>query len=237
MLLKVDLEILISLQNCDINIDKIEKEMAEIPSKISRLEENFAKTKEKIEEIKNELNKIRIDRKNKEIELETKDSAIKKHQKELYAIKTNKEYSILQNEIAVLKKDASKIEDAILEIMESTERLTREHEEEQKNLQKEEQIMKEQIKKFEENKKNLFDDLSIRKKERENLAVKVLPVTLDRYEQIRRNKQGLAIVNIKQNTCGGCHMDMPLELINEARRNKELIFCENCSRIIYYKEI
>lgn len=230
------LELLVNLQSIDIEIDRLQKEISEIPTRIHKLQEDFEQHKRHTEDLKKELSVIQVDKKNKEIELEAKNSATKKHQTELYAIKTNKEYTSLQNEINTLKKETSRIEDEILQMMDSIDQLTHKLKDEQENLQKQEQVMKDQIQKMEDKQKILSDDLAVKKQEREKLAMGILPAVLKQYEQIRKKKQGLAIVEIKHNTCGGCHMNLTLQLVNEARKEKELICCDNCLRILYLKQ-
>jgi uncharacterized protein len=233
LLLNASVQQLVDLQNIDLQMDKLQKEMDHIPEIIKKTQEDFEQHRKHTEDLKKELNAIQVDKKNKEIELESKNSATKKHQTELYAVKDNKAYTTLQNEINTLKKDASRIEDEILAILDKIDELNHKLKEGQQHLTKQEELMKQEITKLETRHKVLSDELNIKKQERNKSAENIVPAVLKQYEQIRKKKQGLAIVEIKNNTCSGCHMNITLQLVNEVRKEKEQICCENCLRILY----
>jgi len=234
--LNASVEQLVNLQAIDIEIDKLQKEITQIPRIINNLEEDFEQHKKHTEDLKKELNAVQVDKKNKEIELESKNSATKKHQTELYAVKDNKAYTTLQNEINTLKKTASGIEDEILQMLDTIDDLNHKLKEGRQHLQKQEEMMKDEIKKLGDREKILSEALSVKKEEREKAIAGIPPTVLKQYEQVRKKKQGLAIVEIKHNTCGGCHMNLTLQLVNEVRKGRELVCCENCLRILYLKQ-
>ncbi len=59
---------------------------------------------------------------------------------------------------------------------------------------------------------------------------------LSRYERILENKEGLAIVPLKDRSCGGCFMSIPDQVVNEIKMYEQLIFCEMCARILYLED-
>ncbi|MFH1238762.1 MAG: C4-type zinc ribbon domain-containing protein [bacterium] len=234
--MNASVEQLVNLQAIDIEIDKLQKEITQIPQIINNLEEDFEHHKKHTEDLKKELNAVQVDKKNKEIELDSKNSATKKHQTELYAVKDNKAYTTLQNEINTLKKGASGIEDEILQMLDTIDDLNHKLKEGQQHLQKQEEMMKDEVEKLGDREKFLSEALSVKKEEREKAVAGIPPTVLKQYEQVRKKKQGLAIVEIKYNNCGGCHMNLTLQLVNEVRKGRELVCCENCLRIHYLKQ-
>lgn len=56
-----------------------------------------------------------------------------------------------------------------------------------------------------------------------------------KFEKIVKNKEGIGIVSVKNNVCMGCNMLLPPQFVNDVRREEKLIFCPNCSRILYYQ--
>ena len=57
---------------------------------------------------------------------------------------------------------------------------------------------------------------------------------LKRYDHLRTNKQGLAIVAVEDNnSCGGCKMGLSSNLVRQIARNLEPVTCENCTRILF----
>jgi uncharacterized protein len=59
---------------------------------------------------------------------------------------------------------------------------------------------------------------------------------LKEYERILLSREGLAIVTVKDNSCGGCHMLVPPQVINLIKMYEHIITCEVCNRILYIKE-
>jgi predicted nucleic acid-binding Zn-ribbon protein len=59
---------------------------------------------------------------------------------------------------------------------------------------------------------------------------------LSKYERILHSKDGLAMVNVEHDSCGGCNINLPPQVINEIRMKEELIFCQSCARILYIEE-
>jgi len=56
------------------------------------------------------------------------------------------------------------------------------------------------------------------------------------YERILNSRDGLAIVTVKGNSCGGCNMLVPPQVINLIKMYEHIITCEMCNRILYINE-
>ena len=56
---------------------------------------------------------------------------------------------------------------------------------------------------------------------------------LSQYERILVNRDGLAIVSVKNNTCSGCNMFMPAQVINLIRMYEKIMVCDVCNRILF----
>ncbi|HKQ69226.1 MAG TPA: C4-type zinc ribbon domain-containing protein [Polyangiaceae bacterium] len=70
--------------------------------------------------------------------------------------------------------------------------------------------------------------------ERARLAAAVQPMTLRRYEQVRKRK-GSAIAKTIDGTCLACHMRLPPMLFQKLMRGDALDQCPSCARILYYE--
>ena len=57
---------------------------------------------------------------------------------------------------------------------------------------------------------------------------------LFKFERIIRNKEGLGIVALRAGVCTGCQMILPPFFANRVRIGEEIMFCPNCSRIVFY---
>jgi len=141
----------------------------------------------------------------------------------------------LLHEIEELKRQNSILEDGIIELMEKIESGEELLEKKKKELEKEEQNYQ---KKMEEGNKNL-EELKKEKEKLENKKAQLSPSIsanlLTRYGKLIKAK-GRALVPVVNGTCGGCHMELPPQILNEVKSGKRLVTCERCSRILYQTE-
>ena len=234
--LKEQIKLLVELQGLDTQIFRLEDELEAIPETIRIREEEFKEKSVNLKKLEDDLKALLMKRKEKEGDLEAKEGTIKKYQQQLNQVKTNKEYTALQEEIGRVKADDSLIEEAILNIFDEIDAGN-------KNITKEKDFLKGEEAKFNEEKKRFASDterikteLETLKKQREELSGKVDKVILKKYERIVKSKDGLAVVTIANDACQGCFRVMPPQVVNEIKMNKELVFCDNCARILYLEE-
>ena len=53
---------------------------------------------------------------------------------------------------------------------------------------------------------------------------------------ILKNKESSGIVTVTQGHCDGCYLVLPPEFVNKIRAGKEVQYCPNCSRVLYWTE-
>ena len=207
-----------------------------VPGKIKELDDVLEQKSAALKSYEDESKGLQVKRKEKEVELESKEQSIKKYQTQLYQIKTNKEYASLEKEIAGIRADNSVLEDDIITLLDKIEEIQKKITEEKKVLEEEKKRNDTEKKKIEEEKKKIeaeYNDLTGKRKE---FVEKIDKSLLSKYERILQNKDGLAMVPIVNDSCGGCNMNLPPQVINEAKMKKTLIFCGNCARILYTEE-
>lgn len=74
------------------------------------------------------------------------------------------------------------------------------------------------------------------KEKRDQLAVHADPEIMRIYERLLKNKKDRVIVPIEARTCSGCHIALTAQHENLVRKGERLVFCEHCSRILYWQE-
>ena len=72
--------------------------------------------------------------------------------------------------------------------------------------------------------------------QRKQALVAIEPKILSQYERILASRDGLAIVTVKGNSCGGCNMFVPPQVINLIKMYERIITCETCNRMLYINE-
>ena len=71
---------------------------------------------------------------------------------------------------------------------------------------------------------------------REGMKDQVPGETFEIYERLLKNKRDRVVVPIEQRTCSGCHILLTPQHENLVRKGDRLVFCEHCSRILYWQE-
>lgn len=227
------LAILFRLQDIDGKIYALTREKNEKPLELDALRKRRDDQKQSVAAQERELTGLQVKRKNEEMDLETKEEGIKKYQIQLYQVKTNKEYQSLQKEIETLKADNSVLEEEILQIMEVIDQKKKDLAHQKETLTSVEgELTKEQARVKEET-VVIEKELSALKARRQGIIPEVDRRLFERYDRILVSKEGLALVAVEGNSCGGCHIHLPPQVINEVQLQEKLVICENCSRILY----
>ncbi len=179
------------------------------------------------------LKKLQVRKNEKETDIKAKEEAVNKHQAQLYTIKNNKEYTALQNEIDSIKADISLLEEEVINLFDEIETAQATREKEKKILDEEKQKVETEKTGIKAEGEQLSKQLDGLNAERTALAGSVDTAVLKQYEKIRENRGRLAIVPVKGDLCGACNMLLRPQVINETRIGKNIVYCENCARMLY----
>ncbi|MDO8662562.1 MAG: C4-type zinc ribbon domain-containing protein [Candidatus Omnitrophota bacterium] len=234
--LKSQLGNLVKLQAVDSEIYSLRAEKSIKPEEIKIMETAFEAKKTHLAELDKKSLDLQKQRKDKELELVAKDEGIKKLQGQLFSLKTNKEYQTMLQQIQDAKADSSVIEDKVLELFDKTDEVKNEAEREKQKLKEEEKIFLVEKKRIDDRVKEIDDRLAQLEAQRKQVLPDIDPKVLSQYERILTNRDGLAIVTVKGNSCGGCNMYVPPQVINLIKMYEHIITCEMCNRILYIDE-
>ncbi|MCX5700261.1 MAG: C4-type zinc ribbon domain-containing protein [Candidatus Omnitrophica bacterium] len=234
--LKTQLGSLIKLQTIDSEIYALRLEKESKPQEIKVLEQSFESKKAHMAELEKKSLDLQKQRKDKEGELAQKEEATKKLQGQLFSLKTNKEYQTMLQQIQDSKADGSVIEDKILGLFALVDEIKVEVDKEKLKLSEEEKAFVTQKKKVDDRIKEMDDRLSQLESARKQIIPEVEAKVLSQYDRILNSRDGLAIVTVKGNSCGGCNMFVPPQVINLIKMYEHMITCEMCNRILYIDE-
>jgi len=234
--LKSQINNLIKLQTIDTKIYDLKEEKEAKPQEIEVLRVAFEEKKEHLASLEKNAQELQVKRKTNEVEMASKEENVKKLQSQLYSLKTNKEYQTMLGEINNTKADASVIEDKILALFEEGDKAKSEMEEEKKRLEEEEKAFNQSKNKVDIRIKEIDDRLTQLEAQRKQAVVDVEERVLTQYERILKNRDGLAIVKVKDDSCKGCNMVVPPQVVNLIKMYERIITCEMCNRILYIDE-
>lgn len=234
--LKTQLSFLIKLQCLDSEIYSLNSEKQAKPQELNVLEVSFEEKKQIFTILEKSSLDLQKQKKDKELELGTKEEGIKKLQGQLYQLKTNKEYNTMMQQIEDAKADISLIEDKILQILEQIDKVKGDVELQKQKIKEEEKILNEEKKKIEERIAIINDRISQLEGQRKQIIPDIDAKIFAQYERILSNRDGLAIVSISDNSCQGCNMFMPPQVINLIKMYEHIITCETCNRMLYIED-
>lgn len=226
---------LLKLQEIDLDLDKDVNLQAQLAPKREKLKAEFAALQAQAEEAKKTFTQAQVDRKNLELDIESKDQAVRKSSSELNSVKSNDAYKALLTQIEDAKKAKSELEDKVLELMEKMDGLQKQSKDAEKKLVQDKALFDQKSAELDAEEARLKGELEGRKKSRDEFALSLPADIRDLYESTRRGRRGMQVlVPIKAgNTCGGCRMTLPPNVVNQVLKRGELVSCESCTRILY----
>ena len=232
------LQNLYELQRIDTEIDKIKTLRGELPLEVQDLEDEIAGLETRIENLKVELGELDKTSSTRKMDIKKAEEAIKKYSEQLDNVRNNREYDALSKKIEFQKLEIELQEKRIREA--------------QKAKAEKEALMEESKKRYEDKvsdleakKGELNDIINETHKDEESLQTKSveLAATIDErlltaYRRIRSNaRNGLAVVTVDRDACGGCFNKIPPQRQLDIRSRKKIIVCEYCGRILIDKYI
>ncbi len=231
--LKSQLNNLIHAQALDSEIYSLVREKQAQPEEIKALEAVFESKRQQLLVLEKAVLDLQKQKRDEELNLSVKDESSKKLQGQLFQLKTNKEYQTMLQQINGCKADSSVIEDKILQIMVQMDKAKSDIDKEKQSLQEQEKIFNAEKNKVQVRVKVIDDRLSQLNAQRKQAILNIDPKVVAQYERILVNRDGLAIVTVKNNSCQGCNMFVPPQVINLVKMYEHIVFCEMCNRILY----
>ena len=232
-------DILIELQKIDIDIDEEEKKKRNLPLMIEGITKEIQGLKDSLNNKNKNYKNLQIKLKRIELDLTEKSNKIKKHQEDLYGGKISdiKELKQIQKVIANYQKEKGSIEEDVLDLMEEVEDLD-------KSISHLDEDLKGKEKEFKKCKEEIDSARLVIEKSMSSLNIKrgeiLSKITDDRllkeYELLRKEKGGKAIMEVDGSICPGCYLDLPSDVIYQLKKNRKIITCPNCNRILIWKD-
>ena len=229
---------LYTLQSVDSEIDKIKIIRGELPQAVQDLEDEIAGLDTRIDNFTSDIKETEAATKQRNAEISEHQEQIKKYQKQQDNVRNNREFESLNKEIEFQELEIQlcerKIKEGNAHVKELKQhieaaKLLRENREKDLSSKREEltAITAETEK----------DEERLRKKSKEQEQF-IDERYLSAYKRIRgAARNGLAVVQIDRDSCGGCFSNIPPQRQMEIKMHKKVIVCENCGRILVDDDI
>ncbi len=232
------LKSLFELQMVDSDFDDIAVLKGELPMEVSDLEDEIAGLDTRVQKLNYTIKDMEADVSHHKANIKDSENNIARYEKQLDNVKNNREFDALTKELELQKLEIQLSDKKIKEIrfliggkeeiLETTvARLTQK----QKDLDNKKVELSQIIEKTEKEEEKL-------KKKAEKSRKKIEERLLNAYDKIRNSyRNGLAVVTVERNACGGCFNKIPPQLQLEIGLRKKIIACEHCGRILVDRDI
>ena len=232
------LKALFQLQTMLSKIDDIKTLRGELPLEVQDLEDEIAGLNTRIERLKGEIAELKTSIAGKKVEIEAAKSSISKYKEQQDNVRNNREYDFLSKEIEFQTLEMELCEKRIREFSEQEK-------EKNEEVEKCTTKLEERAKDLEAKKGELDEIIAETKQEEEllrdkakELETKIDPRLQQSFKRIRKNsRNGLGIVYVQRDACGGCFNKIPPQRQLDIRSRKKIIVCEYCGRIMIDPEL
>jgi predicted nucleic acid-binding Zn-ribbon protein len=224
---------LYSLQQIDSQVDKIRIIRGELPLEVQDLEDEIAGLETRIENYLQENSALEKSITEKKFSIKDSQALIKKYEEQQMNVRNNREYDSLTKEIEIQSLEIQLSEKRIREFQQALELKTEE-------INRFQNILTDRKNDL-EIKKNELDDIVAETEKEENDLIRSSEINrkfieerlITAYTRIRKNaRNGLAVVQIERDACGGCFNKIPPQHQLDIRMHKKIIVCEYCGRIL-----
>lgn len=225
---------LVAIQAVDLEIDKIDSAVKSEQNKLDDRISALAEREATINELQAKITSYEQETRTLEDEIADKISHVRERQSKMMQVQTGREQTALLKEIEDAKKNAKENEEKMLSLMEDTEKLKIQSEEEQNLLKGEKKLVAEETENVRSNIEKIKKGKKTKDNERKKQAKKIKENTLRKYNTLRDRRNGLAVVNVISGVCQGCFMAIPPQRFNMLLRGDTMFDCPTCQRIMYY---
>ena len=236
MSLREKLKALEELQQVDIELAEVKAEAEAVPRRRSEIEDDVAVARKAWQAEQDRLAGIEREKRSQEQTVAAERDKVKKWEGRLAEIRTPREYAALSREIDIARKTNESVG-------EQTKLLTVQAEEVARSIE----ALQERLDEKESGAQEELEGLVLREAEfarravalnarRAELATRVEPAILQRYENIRKRRGGIAVTQVTGGTCRGCNRQIPPQMAIILVRANSIENCPNCNRIIYVPE-
>lgn len=231
-----ELAILYEVQQADTELARLREALAgldagdELAAQAEEAEAELARLREQHRATNNEA----ADR---DLELKSLEEKKAGFEGQLYGgrVQNPRQLSDLQGEVAMLAREIGKVEDRILELMESVEGERSAIEASELRVKELKESLASVRARHETTGSRLQGEIAALEERRKARASEVGSQLLKRYESIRARQTNLGLVRVMGAACPGCRITLPSETVKGLKAGRQDLTCENCGRLLFWE--
>jgi hypothetical protein len=230
-----DIDRLAALQQLDCQLKEKLEQVGELVGNADQFEAELARKRAAVAALASENKALETQRADMDTRLESEGGKIRDSRMRQNRVRNDRELLALQREIDLAKEATQQVEEQMIAVMEHLERVTAELAEARAALEAMETQLPDEVAARREKADAILRGLAGERQQRDALAQGMNDSLRNKYEQIFERRGGTAVVEVRNGTCLGCHMNVPPQLFNELQKFRDMRQCPNCHRILYWR--
>ncbi len=235
-----ELQKLILLQDIDVRTFELTDRLEAIPGERHQIEEQFRQEAADYLGIEQDLDDARAQRARVDVDLAEYEQSHEKFKADLMKVRNQNEYGTVLREIDATKKSISALETEALQLIERIEAREKELTEKAPEFAARRAEVDQLLATFDHEVERIQAEIDELRSKRGGIAKEVSPNMLRVYDRIAQTRKGRAMSEVRgekgaSGKCSACNMALRPAVFSLIRRGEELIVCDNCSRILFYR--
>jgi len=230
-----NLEQLLGLQEIDGRIDRLTREMEEIPREKRIHEKEMESHRETFERERSRSRELARLREQTAADRDATLVRLAEFKTKLLEMKTNEAYRAMAEQIRFAEKKIGELDIRMLEIMYEEETIEKLVEEARRTFERNSARSLKRSEMLDGQLAEMQERMAELRGERERTAASLNQRLLDRYERVRGAGKGLVVVGLSNGSCGGCRTNVPPQTVMEIRKGRTFQ-CPICGRYIIWTE-
>lgn len=228
------LSALIDLQALDSAIDAARRRLAEFPVAEKAATDTVAAATANLAAMKQTLSDATAARKLVEKDIAAVDVRMARFEEHKAAVKTNEQFHALQHEMAVGQTEKAALEERVIGMLVDADQLIADVKASEGRLADANAALA-ALRAAHAAEQGVLDaEIARLVAERGMKAPAVDKATFARYEQILKNRKGLAVAEMVKGHCTACHMSLRPAVEGQIKRNEAIVQCDSCQRILFF---
>ena len=225
---------LYALQEVDLDLDRVYRALGEAEEEL-KIEVSIENLETAFQEEQERMQEVELRQRDNQIDIETRCERTEVLETQLYdgSMINARDLEALQHEAAstrhLLEQDEALSLELSIQVEESRSRCA------SLDQQLSEIRARWEVQQVELNRKvnELRAEQGEYEKQRELLASRFDPATLQRYETLRKSKGGRAVAKVERDLCQGCRMSLPTQLRQRVKSGRQAVNCSSCGRMLF----